>query len=219
MNAIHLPSSATPPPAALPGSAQPWPPPHPAAHGGGRDQIRGDPNEPEFVGRTAQLRGVEDLLRRDRAAGGPRVILIDGPAGIGKSRLLQEVNRRAAARGAVVLAGSATEFEQILPFGVFLDVLDTAGRAGVSLAAAIGDHRRLSGLGRFPFFRRIREAIDALAAPAGLLLVLDDVQWADEASLGLLEFLLHRPPDKLTAVIASYRTGMCPPGSPAPCTP
>lgn len=189
---------------------------------------RAEPNEPAFVGRAAQLRSVEELVRLgdrnggrgdDRGEtgaggpgpGGPRVVLLDGPAGIGKSRLLQELTRRLSVRGAVVLTGSATEFEQVLPFGAFVDVIDAVGLAGVGLPAGATDRQWLSGLEQFPFYRRMREAIDELAAPAGVLLVLDDVQWADEASLTLLESLLHRPPKNLTAVITSYRTGMCPP--------
>jgi len=165
------------------------------------------PVEPTFAGRAGLLRSVEELVDR----GGPRVVLLDGPAGIGKSRLLQELARRLTERGAVVLAGSATEFEQVLPFGAFVDVIESVGRTGAGLTFGAGDHRRLSGLEQIPFYRSIREAIDRHDAPHGVLLVLDDVQWADEASLGLLEFLLHRPPRNLTAVITSYRTGTCPP--------
>lgn len=163
--------------------------------------------EPLFVGRAGLLRGVEELVD----GGGPRVVLLEGPAGIGKSRILQELARRLTERGATVLAGSATEFEQVLPFGAFVDMIEAAGRAGIGFPEGAGDHRQLSGLEQIPFYRSIREAIDELDAPGGVLLVLDDVQWADEASLGLLEFLLHRPPGNLTAIITSYRTGTCPP--------
>ena len=168
---------------------------------------RAEPAEPAFVGRAGLLRRVMQAVDR----GGPQVVLLDGPAGIGKSRLLQELDRRLTARGAVVLAGSATEFEQSLPFGAFAEVIEAARLHGVALPEGAGDHRRLSGLEQIPFYRSVREAIDALAAPHGVLLVLDDLQWADEAALGLLEFLLHRPPRTLTAVVTSYRTGTCPP--------
>ena len=158
---------------------------------------------PVFAGRDAELRRVGELL--GRAPGGLRIVLVDGPAGIGKSRLLGELSARAARDGARVLAGSATEFEQVMPFGMFLDTISTLTWAGGE------DWLSASGADRFRLYREIREA---LAAPtedaAGAIIVLDDVQWADEASLGLLEFLLRRPPVGLTGMVLSYRTGMCP---------
>jgi DNA-binding CsgD family transcriptional regulator/tetratricopeptide (TPR) repeat protein len=166
--------------------------------------------EPAFVGRESLLRGIEGLVDVGGRRVEPRVVLIEGPAGIGKSRLLQELSRRFAERGLVLLTGSATEFEQVLPFGAFLDVIEAVGQTGVGVPARAPDPRRSTGLEQIPFYRRIGEAIDELDAPSGVLLVLDDVQWADEASLGLLEFLLHRPPKRLIAVITCYRTGTCP---------
>ncbi len=160
--------------------------------------------EPVFAGRVAELRRIEELLTR--APGELEVVLVDGPAGIGKSRLLGELSARAERRGARVLAGSATEFEQVLPFGMFLDTISTLARPGA------GDWPSASGADRFRLYREIRDAIAAPAVEQGTIIVLDDVQWADEASLGLLEFLLRRPPAGLAGLVLSYRTGMCPDG-------
>lgn len=157
-----------------------------------------------FAGRAAELHRVEELL--GRAPGVLQVVLVDGPAGIGKSRLLGELSARAGRAGARVLAGSATEFEQVMPFAMFLDTISTLTWPGAD------DWPSASGADRFRLYREIREAIAAPAgAGAGALIVLDDVQWADEASLGLLEFLLRRPPAGLAGLVLSHRTGMCPP--------
>lgn len=155
-----------------------------------------------FAGRAAELRLIEQALA---AAQVPRAVLVEGPAGIGKSRLLGEVGARAARRGIRVLAGSASEFERVLPFGLVLDIINGLKWSGAR------DWAGVSEADRFRLYREIREAIAAPAPGPGTLIVLDDVHWADEASLGLLEFLLRRPPIGLAGLVLSYRSGTCPP--------
>ncbi|MGC0416017.1 helix-turn-helix transcriptional regulator [Embleya sp. AB8] len=163
-----------------------------------------------FVGRAPELRAVEELMVR--AGDRPWAAVIDGPAGIGKSRLLAELGERASGRGDRVVQGRATEFEQVVPFGLFLDTMDAL--PGLSTAAERTDDGRWapSDVEQHRLYRRFREALHTLAdqGPA-LWVVLDDVQWADEASLGLLEFLLHRPPTHRVGLVLAHRSGMCPP--------
>src|SRR4051794_25036534 len=76
-----------------------------------------------LVGRGEELDAVEatlDSLRHGRA----HCLHVVGEPGIGKSRLLREVADRADGRGQLALGGRATEFEQEMPFGVFVDALD-----------------------------------------------------------------------------------------------
>ena len=76
-----------------------------------------------FVGRADELGSLKRLLDElDR--GCPGVIEVAGEPGIGKTRLLREVAARAGARGHLVLSGAASEFENDLPFSVFVDALD-----------------------------------------------------------------------------------------------
>lgn len=76
-----------------------------------------------FVGRADELSSLERILDElDR--GCPGVIEVAGEPGIGKTRLLAEVAARAGARGHLVLSGAASEFENDLPFSVFVDALD-----------------------------------------------------------------------------------------------
>jgi predicted ATPase len=76
-----------------------------------------------FVGRADELGSLEGILGElDR--GCPRAIEVAGEPGIGKTRLLREVAARAGTRGHLVLSGAASEFENDLPFSVFVDALD-----------------------------------------------------------------------------------------------
>src|SRR5436190_5143785 len=76
-----------------------------------------------FVGRADELGSLERILDElDR--GCPGAIEVAGEPGIGKTRLLRELAARAGARGHLVLSGAASEFENDLPFSVFVDALD-----------------------------------------------------------------------------------------------
>src|SRR3954470_8032787 len=81
------------------------------------------PAPTSFVGRGAELDVLEDALAA-LERGEPRAVDVVGPAGIGKTRLLAELARRAEDRGHVVLSGAGAELEQDLPFWVFVDALD-----------------------------------------------------------------------------------------------
>ncbi|HEX8103199.1 MAG TPA: AAA family ATPase [Solirubrobacteraceae bacterium] len=165
-----------------------------------------------FVGRSAELEVLAEALEA-LERGGPRAIEIVGPAGIGKTRLLAELTRRANERGHVVLAGAGAELEQDLPFWVFVDALDEfvegvdprrLERLDPSVRAELG--QILPSLAtaspaapgtlheRYRTHRAVRELLEQLAATKPLVLVLDDFHWADPASVDLLVALLHRPP-------------------------
>jgi len=165
------------------------------------------------VGRAGELGSLERVLD-ELDEGCPGAIEVAGEPGIGKTRLLRELAARAGARGHLVLSGAASEFENDLPFSVFVDALDeyVAGLAPGRLAVLDGAVQAelahvfpsLSALAagrevsprheRYHSHRAVRELLKRLAAPAPLVLVLDDVQWADSASVELLGALLRRPP-------------------------
>src|SRR4051794_718994 len=165
-----------------------------------------------FVGRTTELDLLEEALEA-LERGEPRAVEVIGPAGIGKTRLLAELSRRAEDRGQVVLSGAGAELEQDLPFWVFVDALDEhveaieprrlerlddlvraeLGQVLPSLAStgSAGDRTVHE---RYRTHRAVRELLEQLAATKPLVLVLDDFHWADPASVDLLVALLHRPP-------------------------
>src|SRR6266540_1873804 len=182
-----------------------------------------------FVGRADELGSLERILDElDR--GCPGAIELAGEPGIGKTRLLRELAARAEARGQLVLSGSASELEHDLPFSVFVDALDqyVAGlepkRLAVlddrvqaelahvfpSLSALAGGHEVALQHERYRSHRAVRELLERLAAPTPLVLVLDDVHWADSASVELLGALLRRPPASAVLIALAVRPRQTP---------
>ena len=206
---------------------------------GGRDALRVPPGRAErqgarrpagpLVGRAGELGSLERLLGGlDR--GGPGANEVAGEPGIGKTRLLAELAARAGARGYLVLSGAASEFENDLPFSVFADaldeyvaglepdrlaVLDDAVQAELahvlpSLSALAAGREVALQHERYRSHRAVRELLKRLAAPAPLVLVLDDVHWADSASVELLGALLRRPPAAAVLVAVALRPRQLP---------
>src|ERR671930_1484708 len=182
-----------------------------------------------LVGRADELASLERVLGElDRGRSG--AIELVGEPGIGKTRLLRELAARAEERGQLVLAGSAAELEQDLPFSVFVDALDEyiQGIEPTRLAALDDDVRTelahvfpsLSPLARghvaalqherYRSHRAIRQLLEHLATTKPLVLVLDDFHWADSASAELLGALLRRPPAAAVLIALAVRPRQMP---------
>jgi ATP/maltotriose-dependent transcriptional regulator MalT len=166
-----------------------------------------------LVGRAEELGSLDQLLV-ELESGEPSAIVVVGEPGIGKTRLLGELAARADDRRQIVLSGSASELERDLPFWVFVEALDEYVQAldPRQLSSLDDDVRAelarvfpsLAGLaaGAAPAFqheryrshRAVRELLTRLAATKPVVLVLDDLHWADSASIELLGALLRRPP-------------------------
>ena len=169
---------------------------------------------PEIVGRPAELDAIGrtlDALETDRTAA---AITLVGEPGIGKTRLLAELASLADARGHLVLSGSASELERDLPFWVFVDALDefASGLDPERLARLDAQTRveiahvfpGLSRLGtgggtalqneRYRTHSAVRDLLEVLAARKPLVLILDDLHWADSGSVELVGALLRRRP-------------------------
>ena len=163
------------------------------------------------VGRDDELAQLE--LALDALDGGSSACLaVEGEAGIGKTRLLAELRRRAEDRGCLVLSGSAAEFERELPFSVWTDALDAyvasqdlgldGDRDAELLTELAGILPSLRGAGdtgappladeRYRAHRAVRSLLGLLAAQRALVLVLDDLHWSDTASIELLAALVRR---------------------------
>ena len=174
-----------------------------------------------LVGRGRELDALEQVLD-ELTRGPPAAIELVGEPGIGKTRLLSELAARAEQRGYLVLSGSASELERELPFSVFVHALDEyvesidsnllclldddvqAELAHVlpSLSALASGRAVAPQDERYRSHRAVRALLEHLAQTRPLVLVLDDFQWADSASVELLGALLRRPPAAavLTAV-------------------
>ena len=182
-----------------------------------------------LVGRAEELGSLGNLLEALDGRG-PAAVEVLGEPGIGKTRLLAELADRAAAHGHLVFSGTASELERDLPFGVFVDALDEY-LEGLEphLFGALDDDVRnglanifpsLSGFAtrrgaafrheRHRGHRAVRELLERLTATNPLVLVLDDVHWADTASIELLGSLLRRPPQAAVLLVLAHRPRQAP---------
>ncbi|GIJ47874.1 transcriptional regulator [Virgisporangium aliadipatigenens] len=185
------------------------------------------PRGVEFVGRDAELQTIAATLAALRG-GRAGFLQVVGEPGIGKTRLLTAVREMALAEGVQTLSGRAAEFEQ-MPFQVLLDALQEFGdtarlddlvapSAADVLRAAIPYLYRLGGgpsesehdIDRFRLFQSLRELLLAMAERP-LVLLLDDVHWADPGSIDFLDFLGRRPMPQPLLVVVAHRDRQAPP--------
>lgn len=163
-----------------------------------------------LVGRGAELRLLGGLVERVRDTGG--AVVVRGEAGIGKSALLLEAGRMAAARGLRVLRTAGVEAEARVPFaGLYqllrpvvgqVEELPAPQRDAVSAAfggtEAAAPDLFLIALGTL-------NLVAAAAARAPVLLVVEDVQWLDRASADVLAFVARRLEFEPVVLLAAVR--------------
>ena len=191
------------------------------------------PGTPRVVGRDAELRAVSGALE-DLVGGTGGFLQIVGEPGIGKTHLLGALRELAARKGIAARSGRAAEFEQRIAFQILLDALHGDGErvrlealvppatAEVLLSALPG----LRGAGadadpppaaaeaaqdvdRFKLFRALRELLVAMAGEP-LVVVLDDVHWADPGSIDFIAYLSRRPIPEPVLVVVAYRDRQAP---------
>lgn len=172
---------------------------------------------PRIFGRDAEIRALGEALDRV-AAGGPAIVLVEGEAGMGKTRLLAEVLEDAASRGMQVAAGRAEELERNRPFGVLAAAFGCslsspdprrAAIAELLAAPAAAEQRPItvtsdSGL-QFRAVDAFTDLVEELALSGPLVIGLDDLQWADPSSLLTLGALARRLTDLPVGVIGCLR--------------
>src|SRR5918993_1343738 len=181
----------------------------------------------DLVGRGPELAALAGALPgTGTGTGPPAAVVVSGEPGIGKTALLGALTTLAQGRGHLVLAGSATELERDLPFSVFVDALDRH-LDDLDPVLAAGTRTELAGLlpalsdpdvhngaplqyERYRAHRAVRDLLELLAAPTPLLLVLDDLHWADPASVELLSALLRRPPAAPVLLALGLRPAQAP---------
>src|SRR5919109_840800 len=180
---------------------------------------------PTLIGREAELFVLEDALLAARR-GESHFVALGGEAGLGKTRLASELARRAKALDFEVLWGACSEADLTLPYLPLVEALGNylSHQDAERLAASLGGARReLAQL--FPQLAddavppfgdpgqaklRLFEAVVALLArPArerGLLLVLEDIHWADSATRELVDHLARRLTNERAVVLVTYRS-------------
>jgi AAA ATPase domain len=160
-----------------------------------------------LVGRDRELARVTGLLD-DVLAGRGRLVLCTGEAGIGKTRLAEELAVAATARGVPVAWARAADPGSSPPYGLWRLVLgESAVQADDTslwdFDASLGADS--SAAQRFALFADVRRRLAQAAERDGLLLVLDDLQWADEASGALLAEVVRQLRGTRILAFATYR--------------
>jgi DNA-binding SARP family transcriptional activator len=187
-------------------------------------------SEVPLVGRRRELDQLARLWdqARDEAPRHGRIAVIAGDAGIGKTSLAAGLARRAHSGGGLVLAGRAPE-EALVPYQPFLEALRhyVSSAPDGELRAAVRDYgpelsrlvpelsRRLGELPtppgepeseRYRLFEAVVGLFTAISANAPVLLVLDDLHWADRPTLLLLRHLARSPEPEQLLILVAYRT-------------
>jgi class 3 adenylate cyclase len=181
---------------------------------------------PILVGRQEELSRLEDaLLAANRGEG--RFLLLAGEAGIGKTRLARELGHRARKLGCDVLWGSCSEAELSLPYLPFVEAIGNhlGERDPAALRAELGplgpelaqlfpqlgerppptDSGELSQM-KLRLFEAVVTLLELEARQDGLLLVLDDVHWADTSTRELLDYAGRRLARSRVMLLATYRS-------------
>jgi DNA-binding CsgD family transcriptional regulator len=188
--------------------------------------------EGRLVGRDVELEVVDRALGRLRQGYGSALAVL-ADAGIGKTRVLEEVSRRAH-RGEVVVRASASEFEGSVPYGALVAAFDHlfSGQSALTasqLAALDASHTRAlhQVLLSYPdsrltpvtdpapaheVLRAFRALLETVTNHASHLFLLDDLQWADSATIAAVTALLRRPVRGRLLMVIATRTRQTPAG-------
>ena len=155
-----------------------------------------------------------DLL----ASGRPAITLVEGEAGIGKTRLLTETFDLARSRGLQIAAGRSEELEATRPFGLVAEALACSRSSSDPRRAAIAELLATHGAAdqgpitvtsdpglQFRAVDAFVDLIEELALRAPLLIGLDDLQWADPSSLLTISALGQRLTYLPVALVGCYR--------------
>ncbi len=174
-----------------------------------------------FVGRSKQLAELSSALD-DAAASEPSLAFLGGESGAGKTRLIGELATRAVESGSLVLSGDCVELgEGELPYAPLIAALRPLVRSDhPALAALDPSHRAdlattVPGAGepaadapvaQVRVFEALLALLDLLSEKVPVLLVIEDVHWADSSTRGFLSFLARTLCRERVLVVASYRS-------------
>jgi len=185
-----------------------------------------------FIGREKDLSFLRSLLRAS-AGGAGSLVLIGGEPGVGKTRLVQELLAYARLRRASVLSGTCYEQEAGLPYQPFVDAIrsyvqtigsqrpESIGKASqgferelsmlvpeIRTPADVPGESRLASVGepeKSRLFEAVRCFVCRLGEENGTVLFLDDLQWADAATLQLLHYVARQLTSEKVLVVGTYR--------------
>jgi len=176
----------------------------------------------ELIGRQREHETLRDSM--DAVARGGRVVAITGATWMGKTRLLEDLAAEAGSQGLQVLFGRAFRAEQGLPYGVVTQMLRSGllevqgvigevpdwARAEVTrLVPELGPTPAVTTdrFGELRLYEGVRSVLDAVAARGRLVLLIDDIQWIDPASAGLISYFARRIAETPVLLALASRAG------------
>ncbi|GAA1942489.1 helix-turn-helix transcriptional regulator [Microbacterium deminutum] len=180
---------------------------------------------PSLVGRQDDLEALHDAYA-DSAAGSSRAVLVGGEAGIGKTRLVDEF-LRTLPEDAIVLRGQSIDLDRDAPpYAPILSVLRSlaqevgeqalfaaSGPAGDALALLLPDLSLSASMTEAPvrgsaerLYDAVAEVLENVAAVRPVVLVIEDLHWVDQASLGLLRFLVRVIEHSRLLIVLTFRS-------------
>ncbi len=159
-----------------------------------------------IVGRDLVLATCASALEAARSGSGG-LVLLAGEPGIGKTTVLQAVTSRARSEGFVTAWAACVEDDAVPAFWPVVSLLAGIGHAETSAAAEElrGHEQGTLGEHRFVLFDRVASALRTAATTRPLVLVVDDLQWADPSSVRLLAFVVKQIRTAPVLVVGSYR--------------
>jgi DNA-binding CsgD family transcriptional regulator len=181
-------------------------------------------SSPTFVGRAEQLATFDEALA-GAARGEPAVLLVAGESGVGKTRLIGEFAGRATAAGVRVLAGDCVELgDGELPYAPIVGALrdlqrdigaealtELAGPGRAELGRLLPDAGEPAGAADEAFaqsrlFEVLLSLLGSLGDPDPLVLVIEDLHWADRSTRDFLSFLVRATRRERLVLVATYRS-------------
>jgi DNA-binding CsgD family transcriptional regulator len=163
--------------------------------------------EGPLLERERELACLQALLEAARDGRGG-VAVIEGDAGVGKSRLLLAARASADAAGMRVLTARGSELEEKLTFGAARQLLGDSGSTdGAAPDAGAGREGPKESRALHDELLSLVRAVENLPAGTPVLMTVDDAQWVDGASLRLLAYLALRIEDRPVAIVATVRCG------------
>lgn len=200
----------------------------PAQPGSGRDAQPDAPRAAGFVGRADELTTLRAAMDRAAAARGALVMIVGEP-GIGKTRLTQEASTYAELRGMQVLVGRCSETEAAISYIPFIEAMRSyvtrrspselqseLGSGASEIAKLVSEIRDVlpdiprSGIvepdqERYRLFESVASFLQNASVTKPIVLILEDLHWADRPSLLLLQHLARRLSAARIAIVGTYR--------------
>lgn len=136
------------------------------------------------------------------------LVLVAGEAGIGKTTLVQALERDATAQGALVLTGHCYDLITTPPYGPWIDLFSSYRPEGdlPPLPSVVTDRRQISQLAsQEALFAQVCDFLVRLSRRRTLVLILEDLHWTDAASLEFLRYLARQIADLSLLLVVTYR--------------